>query len=62
MRSTPQADQMAALFGTFSIGGWGLFGIFLVAVCVAVLTGLTSRITVMRHVGQLETYGGGQEA
>ncbi len=62
MRSTPQADQMAALFGTFSIGGWGLFGIFLVAVGVAVLTGLTSRITVMRHVGQLETYGGGQEA
>lgn len=61
MRATPQADQMTALFGSFSIGFWGLLGIFLVAVCVAVLTGLTSRITVMRHVGRLETYGGRQE-
>ncbi len=60
MKATPQADQMTALFGSFSIGLWGLLGIFLVAVCVAVLTGLTSRITVMRHVGQLETYGGRQ--
>jgi cell division transport system permease protein len=61
MRATPQADQMNALFGSFAIGGWGLFGIFLVAVGVAVLTGLTSRITVMRHVSQLETYGGRQK-
>jgi cell division transport system permease protein len=61
MKATPQADQMNALFGSFSIGGWGLFGIFLVAVGVAVLTGLTSRITVMRHVSQLETYGGRQK-
>ncbi len=58
MRSTPQADQMAALFGSFTIGFTGLLGIFVVAVSVAVLTGLTSRITVMRHVHQLETYGG----
>jgi len=57
MRATPQADQMAALFGSFSIGGWGLLGIFVVAISVAVLTGLTSRITVMRHVSRLETYG-----
>lgn len=58
MRATPQADQMTALFGTFSIGVWGLLGIFVVAIMVAVLTGLTSRVTVMRHVRQLETYGG----
>lgn len=59
MRATPQADQMTALFGSFSIGVWGLLGIFVVAIMVAVLAGLTSRITVMRHVRQLETYGGG---
>lgn len=61
MKATPEADQLNALFGSFSIGGWGLFGIFVVAVGVAALTGLTSRITVMRHVSQLETYGGRQE-
>lgn len=61
MKATPQADQMTALFGSFSIGSAGLLGIFLVAVCVAVLTGITSRITVMRHVGRLETYGAKQE-
>jgi len=61
MKATPQADQMKALFGSFSIGLWGLLGIFLVAISVAVLTGLTSRFTVMRHVGQLETYGASQE-
>ena len=61
MRATPQADQMTALFGSFSIGVWGLLGIFVVAISVAVLTGLTSRITVMRHVSRLETYGARQQ-
>lgn len=60
MKATPQADQMSALFGTFSIGAWGLLGIFVVAISVAVLTGLTSRITVMQHVSRLETYGARQ--
>ncbi|MGB7287816.1 MAG: ABC transporter permease [Salaquimonas sp.] len=62
MRATPEADQMTALFGSFSIGSWGLLGILLVAICVAVLTGLTSRVTVMRHVGRLETYGARQQS
>lgn len=60
MRSTPEADQATALFGTFSLGIWGYLGIVIVAVLVAVLSGLTSRITVMTHVDQLETYGGRQ--
>lgn len=60
MRATPQADQMTALFGSFSLGVWGMLGIFVVAISVAVLTGLTSRFTVMRHVSRLETYGAGQ--
>jgi cell division transport system permease protein len=62
MRATPQADQMTALFGSFSIGVGGLLGIFVVAVSVAVLTGLTSRFTVMRHVSMLETYGANQRS
>jgi len=62
MRATPQADQMTALFGSFSLGAYGMLGIFLVAVSVAVLTGLTSRFTVMRHVSLLETYGASQRS
>lgn len=56
-RATPQGDQVSALFGTFAVGPWGVLGIVMVAVAIAVLTGLTSRFTVMRHVGQLESYG-----
>lgn len=60
MRATPQASQMEALFGTFSIGLSGIIGIFVVAASVAVITGMTSRVTVMRHVSRLETYGAAQ--
>lgn len=62
MKATPQADQLAALFGSFSVGIWGILSIFLVAISVAILTGLTSRFTVMKHVGILETYGGRQKS
>lgn len=55
--ATPQGDQIAALFGSFSLSWIGYLGIFLVIVAVALLTAITSRITVMRHVGHLETYG-----
>lgn len=57
---SPQGDQIAALFGSFAIGFQGIVGILVVASSVAVLTGLTSRITVMRQVGILESYGGRQ--
>ncbi|MCB1387508.1 MAG: ABC transporter permease [Nitratireductor sp.] len=60
-RTTAEGEQVVALFGTFSVSFWALLGIFLVAVAIAVLTGLTTRITVMRHVGRLETYGGSQQ-
>lgn len=55
----PEAGQILAMFGDFHIGPWGFGGIGLVAIAVAVLTAATSRWTVMRHVGMLETYGGG---
>ena len=57
-QATPEASQLSALFGSFSIGLWGYAGIILVALCVAFLASATSRLTVLRHVGILETYGG----
>lgn len=56
-RATPQGDQVTALFGTFSLGWIGYLGILVVIISVALLTAGTSRLTVMRHVGLLETYG-----
>ena len=56
-RATPQGDQVNALFGTFSLGWLGYLGILAVVIAVAFLTAATSRFTVMRHVGMLETYG-----
>ena len=56
-RATPQGDQVNALFGTFSLGWIGYLGILIVVIAVAFLTTATSRFTVMRHVGMLETYG-----
>lgn len=56
-QATPEADQVNALFGTLSLGWVGYLGIFLVVMSVAILTALTSKFTVMKHVGMLETYG-----
>lgn len=56
-QATPEADQVNALFGTLSLGWVGYLGIFLVVMSVAILTAATSKITVMKHVGMLETYG-----
>jgi cell division transport system permease protein len=52
--STPQGDQINALFGTFNVGFKGYFGMGLVIFVVAALTALTSRLTVNRHVWTLE--------
>ncbi len=56
-RATPQGDQIAALFGSFSIGWMGYLGIALVVAAIALLAAGTSRQTVMARVSQLETYG-----
>jgi cell division transport system permease protein len=56
-RSTPQADQLAALFGSFVIDWRGYGGIAAVIAAVAILAAGTSRVTVLRHIGALETYG-----
>lgn len=52
--TTPQADQMLALFGTFSIGWKGYAGIVVIVLLIAMLCAGTSRFTVMNQVGTLE--------
>jgi len=54
--ATPQGDQISALFGTFSLSTSGYLGIALVIGAVALLTALTSRLTVTRHVDTLFSY------
>lgn len=56
-RATPQGDQIAALFGGFTIGWLGYAGIAAIIGLIALMVAATSRYTVLRHVGSLETYG-----
>ncbi|MEF2071380.1 cell division protein FtsX [Consotaella aegiceratis] len=53
-QATPEADQISALFGSFSIGWRGYVGVIVVAATVAGLTALTSRITVMRQLALID--------
>lgn len=55
-RTSPQADQMSALFGNFTIPLTGYAGILIVVGAIAALATLTSRFVVLRHVGSLEDY------
>ncbi|MEM1318111.1 MAG: ABC transporter permease [Pseudomonadota bacterium] len=48
------AEQVRALFGTFSVGPAGYLGVGILIFAVALLTAFTSRYTVMRHVGGLD--------
>jgi len=50
----PAAEQVRALFGTFSVGPAGYLGVGILIFAVALLTAFTSRYTVMRHVGGLD--------
>ncbi|MDO6964780.1 cell division protein FtsX [Rhizobium alvei] len=52
--ATPEADQAAALFGTFSIDWTGYLGIFLTMLVIAALTTLTARFTVMRTINEID--------
>lgn len=55
-QATPQADQLAALFGSFVVNWMGYAGIAGVVIIIAVLAAGTSRLTVMKQVGDLERY------
>ena len=54
--ATPEGDQVAALFGTFSPGWAGYLGMGAVILLVAFLTGYTSSWTVARHLQTLQDY------
>ena len=54
--ATPEGDQIAALFGTFSPGLSGYLGMGGVILLVAFLTGYTSSWTVARHLQTLQDY------
>ncbi|MFK7903070.1 MAG: cell division protein FtsX [Nitratireductor sp.] len=56
-QATPEADQINALFGSIALSWMGYAGIVLVIFAVSFLTAFTSRVTVKKHVGMLETYG-----
>ncbi len=51
----PASDQMTALFGTFTVGASGYIGTLILIFVIAVLTAVTSRFTVFRHVGSLDS-------
>jgi cell division transport system permease protein len=55
-RATPEGDQVAAMFGAFVLGWVGYGGILVVAAAVAALAALTSRLTVLAQIGELEVY------
>jgi cell division transport system permease protein len=52
--ATPEGDQAAALFGSFTIDWTGYVGIFLTMMVIAALTTLTARFTVMRTIDEID--------
>jgi cell division transport system permease protein len=50
LRASPAGDQIEALFGTFHIGWRGVLVIALIALAVALVTGIVSRLTVRRFL------------
>lgn len=55
-RTTPEGEQINALFGNFALGWRGFIGIGTVALVVIALATLTSRLVVMAHIRALEVY------
>jgi cell division transport system permease protein len=49
-RASPAGDQIEALFGSFSMGWRGYVIVILIALAVAVITGIVSRLTVRRFL------------
>jgi cell division transport system permease protein len=52
--ATPETDQVSALFGRFTVGPIGYFGALGIAFLVAVMTAVTSRITVYRYLADTD--------
>jgi len=49
-RASPAGDQLEALFGSFNIGWRGYVVVILIALAVALITGIVSRLTVRRFL------------
>lgn len=52
--SGADGDQVSALFGHFAVGPVGYFGALGIAFLIAVMTALTSRLTVYQHLADAE--------
>ena len=52
--SSPGGAELAALFGSFSLGAGGYAGLVIVACFIALLTGFLSRSIVLRHLRALQ--------
>ena len=52
--STAGADQASALFGSFAVGPVGYLGALAIAFMIAVMTAVTSRLTVYRYLAESE--------
>lgn len=59
--ATPEGDQAAALFGSFAIGRDGYIGIALTIIVVSILTMVTSRLTVIRQLKEMDSLSGSKE-
>ncbi|MBL8582187.1 MAG: ABC transporter permease, partial [Rhizobiaceae bacterium] len=53
--ATPQADQASALFGNFIMGLTGYAGVGLIVLAVGALTALTSHMTVITYLSDIDT-------
>jgi cell division transport system permease protein len=51
-RASPAGDQIEALFGAFTIGWSGYAVVVLIALLVAIVTGIVSRLTVRRFLNE----------
>lgn len=52
--ATPESDQANALFGGFAMGAGGYVGALAIVVIVAVLTAMTTRITVLHTILEID--------
>ncbi|WP_029075165.1 cell division protein FtsX [Kaistia adipata] len=52
--ATPEGDQVSALFGRFAIGPTGYLGALAIALLIGIMTAITSRLTVYRHLASIE--------
>jgi cell division transport system permease protein len=53
--ATPEGDQASTLFGNFAIGWTGYAGVAIIVLLIGALTAITSHITVVSYLGELDT-------